>query len=113
MPHKAFHEKHIKAESEKVHPGHTDGYVPHHPEPGHGDNPHARQRVELWDHSQSDCCYDKSAHAGERECFGEADTWRGMHHAHINGGTHSFHGASKQGHLRNSGDKRAHRIGKR
>jgi hypothetical protein len=36
-----------------------------------------------------------------------------MHHAHINGGTHSFHGASKQGVLRNSGHKGAHRIGRR
>jgi hypothetical protein len=36
-----------------------------------------------------------------------------MHHAHINSGTHSFHGASKIGHLRNSGHKGAHRVGKR
>jgi len=114
MVHKS-HEVHIKAQQDKkVHNGNNDSYVPHHPEPGHGDNPHCPQKVKLWDHSQSDCAYDKSAHGPDRECLGKADDWRKMPHAHINGGVHSFHGAKHVGgQLRNSGHPGAHRVGQR
>jgi len=114
------HLKEVRSEQRKEHPGNNDGYVPHHPEPGHGDNPHFTKERGV--HREGDCCYDHSAHTGghrvanitgDQACFGEADSFRHMHHAHINSGTHSFHGASKQGHLRNSGHKGAHRVGHR
>ena len=105
MPHKS-HEVHIKEQGKDC-LANNDCYVPHHPEPGHGDNPHCSQ------HKPSpDCTYDNRGHL-EHKCFGVADSFRHMHHAHINSGTHSFHGASKIGHLRNSGHKGAHRVGKR
>jgi hypothetical protein len=122
MPHKS-HEVHIKAEDHKTHPGGGDGYVPHHPEPGHGDNPHAKQPHPLWEHSQGDCQYDHSAHesghtvaniTGEQDGIGQADDFRKMHHAHINKEVHSFHGAKQVGgRLRMSGHKGAHRVGHR
>ena len=111
MGDKEYHERRIGTEQRKLHPGNNDGYVPH-LEKGDGGG-HARQSVKLWQHAQGQGCYDTSAHSGDRHCLGEADGFRRMHHAHINTGTHSFHGATKQGHLRNSGVKGADRIGQR
>ena len=117
------HEVHIKEQAGKEHVGNNDAYVPHHPEPSHGDNPHCKQPHPLWEHSQGECDYDHIAHGpgkevanieGEQSCFGEADDFRKMHHAHINSGVHSFHGAKQVGgRLRNSGHPGAHRVGQR